>query len=229
MGSHLLPQRFILVAAVLMVPTTGYAQSAGAYQQAAKLPARIISFTAQPALIQPGQSITLSWSTENPNGVSIEPGLGMVTARGSRQITPPVTTTFTLTVHGPGDQVLTRDLTITVAGTVPSEARSAKQPGPANNAIPRMPDGKPNLSGVFNSAFPGTFFPGGPAMNVAGVPGPDETKPALKPGAEKFKVVRGPNDAGQYANCMPTGLPQAYYLPYQWEIVQGPDRVVILL
>jgi hypothetical protein len=57
-----------------------------------------------------------------------------------------------------------------------------------------MPDGKPNMTGVYNSAFPGTFFPGGPAMNGGGVSLPDETKPALKAGAEKFKVVRGPND-----------------------------------
>ncbi|MBV8845567.1 MAG: hypothetical protein JO307_22400 [Bryobacterales bacterium] len=198
----------------------------GAYQQAARLPARIVSFTAQPALIQAGQSSTLSWSTENPSAAEIQPDIGMVGARGSLQITPAVTTKFTLTVHGPNNQVLTRDLVVTVAGSVPAAATATQ--GGGKNEIPRMPDGKPNLSGVYNSGFPGTFFQGGPAMNIGGVAQPDETKPALKAGAEKFKVVRGPNDAGPSANCMPPGLPQSYFLPYQWQIVQGLNSVVIL-
>jgi hypothetical protein len=27
---------------------------------------------------------------------------------------------------------------------------------------------------------------------------------------------------------MPTGLPEAYFMPYQWEIVQGLNQVVIM-
>src|SRR5262245_13555209 len=79
-----------------------------------------------------------------------------------------------------------------------------------------MPDGKPNLTGVYNGIFPGTFFPGGPTMNSAGVPGPRETKPVLKPGAEKFKVVRGPTDTGLSSDCMPLGVPQSLFIPYQF-------------
>jgi hypothetical protein len=73
-----------------------------------------------------------------------------------------------------------------------------------------MPDGKPNFTGVYN----------GGGGQVSATP--------LKPGAEKFKVVRGPQDQGLYADCMPTGVPQAFAVPYQWEIVQGLDRIVIL-
>jgi hypothetical protein len=197
-----------------------------AYGQAARLPARISNFAAQPATpIQPGQSATLVWATENPNGVTIDPDLGTVIARGSRQVRPAATTTYTLTVHGPNNQVLTKEVTVTVAGTTPV-ARATTQT--AKKEIPHMPDGKPNLSGVYNSAFPGNFFPGGPPMNIAGVPGPLETKPALKAGAEKFKVTRGPTDAGLTSDCMPTGVPEAYYMPYQWQLIQGLDRVVIL-
>ena len=65
-------------------------------------------------------------------------------------------------------------------------------------------------------------------MNIAGKPGEAETKPVLKAGAEKFKVVRGPEDSGLSSDCMPLGVPQELYVPYQWQIVQGTDRVVIL-
>ncbi len=196
------------------------------YARAAQLPARIISFTAQPETIKAGQSVLLKWDTENPVSISIEPEIGVVRARGSRQVSPKATTTYTLTVHGPKDQVVTKDVTVTVPGTTPVNAKSAVET--SKKEIPHMPDGKPNLSGVYNSAFPGTFFPGGPAMNIAGVPGPAETKPVLKAGAEKYKVVRGPNDPGATSDCKPTGLPQAYYMPYQWQLVQGLDQVVIL-
>ena len=202
------------------------AGSGNPYARAAQLPARISSFTAQPASIQPGQSATLSWATENQSGVTIEPGLGTVIARGSRQVSPGATTTYTLTVHGPNNQVLTKDLTVTVAGTSAVTAKAATEA--SKKEVPRMPDGKPNLSGVYNSAFPGNFFPGGPIMNRGGIPGPDETKPVLKAGAEKFKVVRGPDDPGLTSDCRPTGLPEAYFMPYQWQLVQGLDKVVIV-
>src|SRR2546421_11703279 len=49
--------------------------SAGAgnpYARANQLPARILSFTAKPESIQPGQSATLQWIVENPNATAIE-------------------------------------------------------------------------------------------------------------------------------------------------------------
>src|SRR5437762_2824520 len=51
-------------------------------------PARIVSSTAQPATLQAGQSATLAWATENPRGVTIDPGVGRVTPRGIRQVSP---------------------------------------------------------------------------------------------------------------------------------------------
>ena len=71
-----------------------------AYRKAAEIPARILNFTALPSSIQPGQPAVLDWATENPSGVTIEPGIGRVLAKGSAQITPPRTTTYTLTVAG---------------------------------------------------------------------------------------------------------------------------------
>ncbi len=171
-------------------------------------PARINKFIAEPSSIQPGQSFLLVWATENPAGITITPDIGTVTARGTRKITPKATTTYTITVHGPKDSVVAKSITVTVAGTVPVTAESVTE---AKKDLPRMPDGKPDLSGVYNMAG-----------RSADVP------PELKPGAEKFKVVRGPKDPGLYADCMPTGVPQTYFVPYQWQIVQSRDKVVIL-
>ena len=42
-----------------------------AYQDAARLPVRIVSFTAEPNTIQRGQSVTLTWATENPGTITI--------------------------------------------------------------------------------------------------------------------------------------------------------------
>jgi hypothetical protein len=182
--------------------------TSGAIQRRANLPARIVDFHAQPASVRAGQPVILVWSVENPNGVNIQPGIGKVTARGSKQVTPAATTAYTLSVNGNQGQ-LTKTITVTVTGSAPADLSAAAAKN-ENSKVPRMPDGKPNLTGVYNGG-------GGP---VSAAP--------LKPGAEKFKVVRGPQDQGLYADCMPTGVPQAFAVPYQWEIVQGLDRLVIL-
>src|SRR5438128_668292 len=86
-------------------PKAGGAVPAGfegsAYNKARELPARIIDFTAEPTSIQPGQSFSLIWHTENPAGITIDPEPGRVMPRGSRQMTASATTTYTLTVPGP--------------------------------------------------------------------------------------------------------------------------------
>jgi plastocyanin len=56
----------------------------------------------QPALINPGESITLTWSTQNATQVSITPDVGTVTAEGAVTISPADSTTYTLTAVGPG-------------------------------------------------------------------------------------------------------------------------------
>ena len=181
-----------------------------AIQRRAAPPARITKFAAQPETIQPGGSVTLVWATENPNSVAIEPGLGTVRARGSRVLTPGATTTYSITVNGPNNTTVTKSVTVTVAGTTPAAATAET----AKREIRRMPDGHPDLSGVYNSAIGR-----GAATGDA---------PVLKPDAAKFKVVRGPTDTGLYADCMPTGVPGAFFVPYQWQIVEGADRLVIM-
>ena len=174
------------------------------YTNTPQLQARIARFTAEPATSKAGQTVRLEWAVENPVGVSIEPGIGAVLAHGVKEVKPRQTTTYVLNVQGPRQQMITQEVTVTIPGTVPLKAVTS-----VKREVPRMPDGKPNLSGVYNMIFPGSFFPGGAPMNISNTPGPLETMPVLKAGAEKFKVVRGPDDAGSSADCHPPGVPEA--------------------
>ena len=95
------------------------------------MPARIEKFAATPESIKPGQSVTLSWAVENPTAVNIDPGVGKVRPRGAKTVSPSATTTYTLTVKGPKDQVITQTVTVTVAGTVAANVAPAASVAPA--------------------------------------------------------------------------------------------------
>ncbi len=80
----------------------------------APTPATIVSFTANPAAIQAGQSSTLSWIAQNVTTASINNGVGTVNATsGSVSVSPTTTTTYTLTETGPSGTV-TQNVTVTV-------------------------------------------------------------------------------------------------------------------
>jgi len=190
-----------------------------AYVKARDIPARIVMFSAEPASIRAGQASTLVWHAENPLSVTIDPEPGRVTPRGSRRLTPSATTTYTLTVRGPNDQVLTKTLTVTVAGTSPAAAPSA---GVRPSQVQRMPDGKPDLAGVYTGLGGGPGR-GGARGNGAAAP----AGPVLKAGAEKYRIVRGPDDTGATSNCMPLIPPQSWGVPYQFQVLQGLNYVAI--
>ncbi|MBI5843623.1 MAG: hypothetical protein HZB23_03010 [Deltaproteobacteria bacterium] len=56
----------------------------------------------EPAAIIAGQSASLSWTSQNADTVSIEPGIGTVDPDGTHSIAPSETTTYTITATGPG-------------------------------------------------------------------------------------------------------------------------------
>jgi hypothetical protein len=164
-------------------------------------PARIVTFTAQPASIQPGQPVILIWAAENPNAATIDQGIGKVTARGSRQVFPVATTSYTLTVTGPNNATLTSSVTVNVSGAKAAATSPAAAPV--------------DLNGVYG---------------FAGVRGAEP--PLLKPGAEKFKIVRGPNDVRGNTtlgtDCKPLGVPQSFVTPYPFQIVQTPKLILMV-
>ncbi len=190
-----------------LAPGATPAGTGNPYQKARQLPARLLNFSASPASIQAGAPVILEWAAENPTAISIDPVVGRVTARGSRQVFPAATTTYTLTVKGPNDQLLTRAVTVTVSGAAPKSSAA----GSASAAK------RPDLNGVYDYAG---FGPAGAAADAS-------NGPALKPGAEKFKVVRGPDDAGGTADCRPLAGPQAFSVPYQFQILQSAHAIAI--
>src|SRR6185436_7946968 len=115
----------------------------------------------------------------------------------------------------------TKTVTVNVAGTAPAEVKAGSADA-AKRDIPRLANGKPDLSGVYD--FSGGARGARGAAPAAAAP----AAPVLKAGAEKFRIVRGPEDAGTYADCMPVIPPQAFSVPYQFQMVQSANHLAIL-
>jgi hypothetical protein len=220
MRSALLPTLVVLVSSILLAQAPAQPQGAGApggrggRGTQPGLEPRIVTFEAKPPTVRAGQPVLLIWHVENPTGIAIEPGIGAVTPRGSRQVTPSVTTTYTLTTKGGPS----RSVVVTVEGTAPASAAPVAS-ATATPKAARTPDGKPDLTGVYGNA---------------GLP-QGTTPPPLKPGAEKFRIIRGgPNDVrGRTTittgnDCNPLGVPQTYITPYPFQIVQTRNLVIII-
>ena len=84
-------------------------------------------FAAEPSTIERGQSSTLSWSISNATDMSIDHGVGAVQSKGSRQVFPTATTTYTLTANGPGGSD-TRSVTVTVSTPPPPPPPASSGP-----------------------------------------------------------------------------------------------------
>src|SRR5438874_13024974 len=69
----------------------------------APAPARpTVTLQANPTTINKGESSTLTWNSTDATQLSIDPGVGTVTAEGSTKVTPSDSTTYTITATGPG-------------------------------------------------------------------------------------------------------------------------------
>jgi hypothetical protein len=81
---------------------------------------------------------------------------------------------------------------------------------------PRLADGHPDLTGVWNG--------GGPVGDLAQGLAPGETIPLL-PAAKVIMDQRQSKDDPE-ANCLPTGIPRI--APYPWRIVQDSSHIYFL-
>lgn len=70
-----------------------------------KNPPVINSFTASPSSIILGEFSTLSWSVSKATQITIDQGIGGVSASGTKEVSPTETTTYTLTASNNDGQV----------------------------------------------------------------------------------------------------------------------------
>ncbi|MCF8036072.1 MAG: putative Ig domain-containing protein, partial [Desulfobacteraceae bacterium] len=72
-----------------------------------------VTLTADPQTIAPGQSATLSWTSEYAETCTILPSIGEVRTKGSVTVSPAETTTYTITASG-GGGTAEKSVTVTV-------------------------------------------------------------------------------------------------------------------
>src|SRR5215471_7725790 len=73
---------------------------------------------------------------------------GRVAPRGTMTLTPPVTTTYTLSVTGPSNSADKRTVTVVVQGTT-ANATASDASINRPKTVPRTADGHPDFSGVY--------------------------------------------------------------------------------
>jgi hypothetical protein len=196
-------RRFFFVTLLSMIALFGQAPAAAPAKPARIVPpARIVEFSATPASVQAGQPVVISWLTENPNSVSLEPGVGKVTARGTRTLTPTATTTYVLTVDGPDNQKLTKSITVNVSGRA---------------AVSSVASPRPDFTGVYGFA----------GLRNAVPPGlkPGAEKYVIKREGDR---IQGNTTITNGADCNPLGVPQSFVTPYPIQFVQTPKVLVMI-
>lgn len=60
------------------------------------------TLTAEPATVSIGQSATLTWTSQDASDLTLQPRLGREQAEGSTSVSPVESTTYTLSLTGPG-------------------------------------------------------------------------------------------------------------------------------
>jgi hypothetical protein len=110
----------------------------------------------------------------------------------------------------------TAQVKVEVTGKVitPPGAAAPKGLPPAGpkGPVPRMPDGKPDLSGIWNGQRPL----------------PNQEPPVMLPWADKLTKERTENYSADdpEARCLPGGVPRA--APYHYQLVQTPKLLLML-
>ncbi|HET9742009.1 MAG TPA: hypothetical protein VFQ00_04605 [Terriglobales bacterium] len=133
----------VVIAAVLtFLGCVGVTGNSPGSHQATPAQNATISASASPATIAQGQSTTLSWTTTNATGVTIDAGIGAEPANGNVAVKPSQTTTYHLVANASTGANPTASVVVTVNAPTPP-------PGPP-----------PNAPTVKISANPATIAPG---------------------------------------------------------------------
>src|SRR3990172_6074261 len=101
-----------------------------------------VTLQAAPPTIQRGQSVTLTWSSNNATTLNLAPGVGNVAPQGSTSVSPADSATYTITATGPG-------------GTANASASVTVTPPPPP---PPPPTPHPTLDELFTRGVRDSFF-----------------------------------------------------------------------
>lgn len=102
-----------------------------------------VTLNASPTAINPGQTVTLSWSSTNATDLEIGPGVGKVAPQGSTPVNPTQSTTYTITATGAGGSA---------TATASVEVAAAQAPPP------QAPAAQPSLSQLFDQNVKDAFY-----------------------------------------------------------------------
>jgi len=92
-------------------------------------PAPTITLRANPATVERGQPVTLTWQAQNAATVQIDPGVGAVMATGNRSVNPASSVTYTAKATGPGGEATDiARVTVNVPPPPPPVERPAPKP-----------------------------------------------------------------------------------------------------
>ena len=99
----------------------------------------IQKFVATPADINSGAAATLTWEVDGAESIEIDNGIGTVTPKGTRQVTPAWTTSFNLVARAGSSQATATVQVRVVPGPSPSPSPSpsaSPSPSPSPSASP---------------------------------------------------------------------------------------------
>ncbi len=118
---------------------------------------------------------------------------------------------------------------IAVCGPTSAQGPATAAKTTAAGSIPRTADGKPNLSGTWQGG--GVSLLGEPGSRPAppppAIPPPPREPLGYQPWAIERNKQLGPSD-DPIAHCLLPGVPRIITMPMPLEIVQTPQKVVIL-
>lgn len=99
---------------------------------------RVLDFSAEPQIVQAGQTVVLNWSVDDAERILITPRIGEVPLQGRRTVQPETDTVYILTAERGMQHKVVR-LNITVRPKAESAATDASSGKPSTPVIPDPP------------------------------------------------------------------------------------------
>ena len=106
------------LACILLISCGKKAPSGPILPHPAPNPPKIVYFTANPLTIKLGEKSTLSWEVTDCTSVEIDGGIGLVSGTGSIEVSPLVTTVYTLTAKNTHYEDLSKTYGYAFGGSV---------------------------------------------------------------------------------------------------------------